>query len=650
MTEPQPGRLGRTGRWFARPPSDVSIRAVVRDAVALLPSVIRRRLAIAIALAVVLAGVEAVAIGGLFTVINLLVNPDAPEPGWRWVVLAADREQFLVRAAALVFLLLLLRGGLGFLAAKKQAWLHAETDAWLATRIFSRALRYPYAAHLRRGSSEVFSVLNASAADVAANIVAATATASVDILVLFALAATLMVLQPMSAFGLTLYFAFVAGVLLVGLAPAVRRAAADEHQADVLSNRSVMEGLHGVKAFQMAVATDVVADEHARHRAELASARQRKVFLAATSRQGLEMAVTLGIGLLAAGLFVTQSTGEAIAGLGLVVAVAFRALPSLSRLLSTLNGFRGASVSLGRIEDELAHATTHEERVAQSPLAFEREITFRRLSFTYDGGDRPALQGVDLRVPFGSSLGIVGSSGAGKTTLVDLLLGLLEVSDGAVEVDGVALDRANMLAWRQLVGYVPQDVFLLDSSIRDNVVFSGRDVAVDDSHVWAALEQAQLAAFVRSLPDQLDTLIGERGARMSGGQRQRMGIARALYRQPKLLVLDEATSALDLVTEAALAETLEVLDRSITKVIIAHRLTTVHGCDQILFLKDGRMAGLGTFDQLAADVPDFRLLADLSSASTPMDLGGRDPEMGGNQVREITARRGGPGSWDVGPR
>jgi ATP-binding cassette, subfamily B, bacterial PglK len=593
----------------------VSIPSVVRDAIRLLPGTIRRRLAFAVALSVVLAVVEAAAIGGLFSVIAVLVDDRAQQPSWSGLVSASNRDQFTVRAASAVFFLLLLRSGLGFLAAKMQARLHAESDAWLSTRVFERALRYPYAAHLRRSSAELISVLGWCTADVSANVVGAAALASVDILMLVALASTLTLLQPLVALAMIVYFGLVAGVLLMGLAPAVRRAADDEQEANIFTTRAMMEGLHGVKAFQVAVATDVVSGEHARHRAQLASARQRKVFLAATSRQILETSVTLGIGLLAAGLFTLQRSGEAIATLGLVVAIAFRSLPSLSRLLSTLNGVRSASVSLRKIQDELHQPTTHEDGVSQAPLAFERQIEFCSVSFSYGAADVPALDAVTVRVLFGSSLGIVGSSGAGKTTLVDLLLGLLEPTDGTIEVDGVALDRANMLAWRRIIGYVPQDVFMLDGSIRDNVVFGGRGLAVDDDEVWSALEQAQLATFVRSLPAGLDTMIGERGARMSGGQRQRIGIARALYRRPSLLVLDEATSSLDLVTEAAIAETLESLDRSSTKVIIAHRLTTVRGCDQILFLEHGKVAGMGSFDHLVANVPDFTRLASFSGVS-----------------------------------
>lgn len=593
---------------------NASIRRGIREAVALLPSRIRIRLAGAVVLATILAGVEAAAIAGLFSVINVLVDEEAAVPEWAGLLSATGRDQFLVRGASVVFVLLLVRSGLGFLAAQIQARLHAGTDEMLATRIFGRALRYPYAEHLRRSSSEIMVVLMSSTGDVAANIVGATASAAVDILLLGALAATLIVLQPLTALGMIAYFSAVAAVLLFSLAPAVRRAADDSHQSFVLVNRSMVEGLHGVKALQIAVTTNVVADEHARHRAALAHARQRSVFLAAVSRQTLEAAVTLGIGLLAAGLFALQTGAEALASLGLVVAVAFRALPSISRLVGTLNGMRSAIVSLERIQEELQHATTHEDREEQKSPTFAREIRFCDVSYTYRGAQGPALDGISFDIPAGSSIGIVGSSGAGKTTMVDLLLGLLEPTGGRITVDGVPLDRANILGWRRIIGYVPQDVFMLDSVIRDNVVFAGRDSPAPDDEVWAALEQAQLAEFVSSLPNGLDTLIGERGARISGGQRQRIGIARALYRQPSLLVLDEATSALDLVTEAAIAETIESLDRSITKVIIAHRLTTVRGCDTIVFLSHGALLGIGTFDEIAATVPEFHRLVSLSGA------------------------------------
>ena len=562
-----------------------------------------------------LAVVEALAMAGLFGVINVIANPEAPEPRWATLVFASSRDDFAARAAVVVFTLLLLRGVLGFVAARLQANLQAETDRAVGERIFGRALRYPYATHLRRNSAEIVAVLNWSTADVAANLVGATAAVSVDLLILVGLAVTLILLQPLIALGMIVYFVAVAAVLVLALSPAICRAADEEHRMSTLTNRSIMEGLQGVKAFQVAVATEVVADEHARHRSHLAAIRQRKVFLSSMSRQTLELSVTLGLGVLTGALFAFQSSGKALASLGLVIAVAFRALPSLSRLLTTLGAMRSASVSLGKIQEELAQPTTHDDQAYLPALEFSRQISFSDVSFVYGSASAPALNQLSVSVPFGSSLGIVGTSGAGKTTMVDLLLGLLEPTSGQIEVDGVQLDRSNMLAWRHLIGYVPQDVFMLDGSIRDNVVFTGRDVPADDGAVWAALAQAQLTEFVEGLPEGLDTIIGERGARLSGGQRQRVGIARALYRQPSLLVLDEATSSLDLATEAAMAKTLESIGRSITKVIIAHRLPTVRGCDRILFLKHGRIAGVGTFAELTATVPEFDILARLGATT-----------------------------------
>lgn len=592
----------------------VAIHRAILIAVGLLPSRLRRKLWSAVAFSGVLALVEAAAMAGLFSVINVVTSDKTDLPRGSRLVFASSRAEFIARGAVVVFTLLILRSVLGLLAARVQSRLQAQSDEWLATRVFERALRYPYVTHLRRNSAEVSGVLYWATADVAANLVGGSALASIDLLILLGLGVVLILNQPLIALAMITYVVIVAGVLLLGFAPAIRRAAEEEHRTNELTLRSVTEGLQGVKAFQIAVTTGVVADEHARHRSVLSEVRQRKIFLAAASRQTLELSITLGIGLLGGALFLLTTSSAARSSLGPVVILTFRALPSLNRLLGTLGGMRSATISLARILAEFEEHTTHADDENQEPLACKHAITFSDVSFSYDSIGRSALETVSFEVKVGSSVGIVGSSGAGKTTLVDLLLGLLEPTKGRIAVDGVTLERSNILAWRHLIGYVPQDVFLLDSSIRDNVTFAGRDITTgDDANVWTAIEQAQLTEFVNSLPEKLDSVIGERGARMSGGQRQRMGIARALYRAPSVLVLDEATSSLDLITEEALAQTLESIDHSITKVIIAHRLTTVRSCERIVFLNHGVVAGIGSFDELVANVPEFAILARLGT-------------------------------------
>lgn len=561
-------------------------------------------------LAIVLAAVEGAAIAGLAAVINAALNPAAAVPGWA-VSLGISAPGFAAQAGAIVFGLLLLRSLLGFAAARLQALLQAQTDAHLGIRIFGRTLEYPYADHLNRSSSEFIAVLGWCVADVAANLIGAAALLAVDVLLLVALATTLITLQPLIALGMIAYFGLIAAVLLLWLAPKLRRVAEAEQVANRDTMRSIVEGLHGVKAFQIGVATRVVADEHATHRQALARSRQKKVFYSATSRQLLEASVTVGVGLLAAALFLTGSSGDAAASLGLVVAVAFRALPSLSRLLNTLNGVRSASVSLDLIVRELKQPTRQMEEDGDE-LVFHSHIELRGITFHYDPAAPPALRAVNLRIPQGTSLGIVGASGSGKTTLVDVLLGLLDPSEGEILIDDIPLSDRNILAWRRQVGYVPQDAFMLDSTVRDNVAFSGRAASVDDKRVWRALQAAELAEYVAALPQQLDSVVGERGARMSGGQRQRLGIARALYRQASVLVLDEATAALDLATEAAVSETLSDLDSSITQIVIAHRLSTVKNCDLIAFFDKGSLVALGTFAELRSTNAAFSALAALN--------------------------------------
>jgi ABC-type multidrug transport system fused ATPase/permease subunit len=203
----------------------------------------------------------------------------------------------------------------------------------------------------------------------------------------------------------------------------------------------------------------------------------------------------------------------------------------------------------------------------------------------------------------------VGSTGVGKTTLVDIVLGLLLPSEGEILVNGFALDAASAGAWRARCGYVPQDVFLADDTVTANVAFGVPEAEIDYEAVESAVRAAQLHEFVEGLPAGYETIVGERGIRMSGGQRQRIGIARALYRDPEVLVLDEATSALDGLTESAVIDTIQSFARRKTIMVVAHRLTTVRACDVIYVLEDGRVAGGGTYDELIRDHLGFRAMA-----------------------------------------
>ena len=241
-----------------------------------------------------------------------------------------------------------------------------------------------------------------------------------------------------------------------------------------------------------------------------------------------------------------------------------------------------------------------------------RELSIEGVSFRYPGTEHDVLDDIDARIPAGSSVALVGSSGAGKSTLADVLMGLHGPTAGRVAVDDVDI-TTDIISWQRSIGMVPQDVYILDASLRANVAFGDAPDAVDESRLSAALTRAQLDDLIRDLPDGIDTIVGERGGRLSGGQRQRIGIARALYLEPSVLVMDEATSALDSETERRITDTIESLHGQMTVIVIAHRLSTVRKCDLLLYLEQGRIACAGTFESVAAESPGFARLVRLGS-------------------------------------
>lgn len=272
---------------------------------------------------------------------------------------------------------------------------------------------------------------------------------------------------------------------------------------------------------------------------------------------------------------------------------AMRLLPSANRINNQLNTiafsepfFMGVSDNL---QDEINGENTDMSFAteAQEKLPVKRVIELKDITYAYPNTEKLIFDHADLTVPVGSSVGIVGTSGAGKSTVVDILLGLLKPRTGHIYADGVDV-MTNYRAWLKNIGYIPQMIFMLDGTIRENVAFGVHPDAMDEERIWEVLKEAQLDTFVRSLPDGLDTSIGERGIRLSGGQRQRIGIARALYEDPEVLILDEATSALDNDTEAAIMDSINRLHGRKTLVIIAHRLQTIEKCDMIYRVENGK--------------------------------------------------------------
>lgn len=305
----------------------------------------------------------------------------------------------------------------------------------------------------------------------------------------------------------------------------------------------------------------------------------------------------------------------AIPILGVFAISVMRLLPALQQVYSAISQVRNAKPVLDHIYEDYSDAKNQQVDAPVNAngtdrMPLEREIAMRDIVFSYAKANKTAVNKLNLTFPAFTTIGIVGGTGSGKTTVADLILGLLTPESGDIRVDGVTLDRDNMHAWRRSLGYVPQSIYLTDASIAQNIAFGIPEEAIDMAAVERAAKTAVLHDFVMSeLPEHYDTIVGERGVRLSGGQRQRIGIARALYHDPSLLILDEATAALDNLTEGAVMEAVQNIRNDKTIIMIAHRLSTVRKCDQIFLLEEGRLASSGTFDELVANSDTFRRMA-----------------------------------------
>jgi ABC-type multidrug transport system fused ATPase/permease subunit len=314
--------------------------------------------------------------------------------------------------------------------------------------------------------------------------------------------------------------------------------------------------------------------------------------------------------LLGAVQFALQDARYAVGILAVFMAASARIAPAVLRVQTALLQIKG---SIGTASGTLQ--LIEEIGLAEIPLeikqmnhfeypGFNAEIEILDLKFSYPGSATDVISGIDLKIAKGQSVAIVGSSGAGKTTFVDLILGVLNPKKGSVKISGLAPSDVTKL-WPGAISYIPQDVLVVNSTIRENVVLGYDSSLVGDSEVWEALRIAQLDEFVMTLTDGLDSYVGDRGTMLSGGQRQRLGIARAMFSKPVLLVMDEATSALDGKTESELSEAISLLKGHVTVILIAHRLSTIRNVDTVVYLEGGRVIAEGSFSEVKTLVPSF---------------------------------------------
>jgi ATP-binding cassette subfamily C protein len=372
------------------------------------------------------------------------------------------------------------------------------------------------------------------------------------------------------------------------------------------------QAIKGVKETTLTGRRSFFIDQQGRHVRRFTEALRSLSFLSALPRFVIDtLAVTAMVAIAAILLSRGEDMQSILPILGMFALAAVRLIPSTSRLSSSLAQVRYRYASVEVIYQELLALRQRPSEPLPgldvepvSPLPFRQALTIDHVSYRYPDAAKPAVSDLSLEIQQGQWVGIIGQTGAGKSTLVDLILGLLVPISGTIRVDGRDL-RDNLTAWQRNIGYVPQTVYLIDDSVRCNVAFGVPQGEIDDKRVWEALRAAQVDHIVQSLPGELDATVGESGDRLSGGERQRLGIARALYRDPGVLVIDEATANLDPGTEAAIVEAIGNLKGEKTIIVISHRPAFIKGCDCIYMLAKGRLQNRGGYTELLANDPVF---------------------------------------------
>lgn len=606
------------------------IRPFVPRGISLLFSpAVRVRLVLAALGSAFLAFTEAISIAAVLPLVQILTGGDyqSGTVGTLWTVVGQpSATAFTAMLAATVFAGMLIRNVFTLFFRWWLLGFTGEQNAQTASKLLTYYLTAPYPLHLRRGVPDFLRVMNDAVGQVYSQYVGGMMAAFIEFINVALLLGVLLITIPGPTLMMLVYFGLAAFVMQRVVRPRALRASLDGLEASEQTYKASFRPLHGIKELVLRKAWRHFVDEYRSARMAGVRAGRRGAFLSEAPKHIMEIVFVVGMALAVVIIMSTNTSGTAMSILALVMVVGVRTLPSMVRGLASLNSVKAAKPGLNMVLEDLRDAEqlwrreppndrpTRAERLRLRDKVFIEDVYFR-----YPTGTEDVLRGVSLTIPKGHSVAFVGGSGAGKTTLVDIILGLHTPTSGRVLVDDTDI-QDRLTDWQASLAMVPQDVYLFDDDLRTNIAFDQRDAEIDDARISEVVAQAELQDLVAKLPQGLLTEIGDRGSRLSGGQRQRVGIARALYRDPSLLVLDEATSALDNETEHHITRTISQLHGDITVVIVAHRLSTVRQCDQVIYLEDGMIAAQGTFDEVRAQSPRFDRLVRLGNLEQKVTL------------------------------
>ena len=622
---PLPAHGGKSVQDF-EPPSNIS---AIRDALGLLPTTQRRRLIFAtlaqISLSVLdLLGILLIGLVASIAAWQVASSGELPSTVNDIVLRLGLEDQSVTRlsiglavlAVAILVSKTLLQSVLTRFLFRFLANQQATVSADLARRFLSQPLMFVQ----QWTTSEATYALGMGVGAATVALLGATITIIAEVSLFVIVLFTLFLLDPWVTLASIVIFGFAAFGTYRLLSTRTARNTQRVTEGSIGTLSAISQALHTYRETFILHRRSFYAERYSEIVGSMAKASASNAFLMEAPKFILESVLYISILLLGLTQFLINDSFVAAAGtIAIFLAAGTRLVPAVLRLQGATITARNAAVAsqptFYMVRELDGRDLERTDELSLRPEAelrtFVPELSVEDVTYTYPGETSPALKAISFHAPPGTSIALVGSTGAGKSTLADLILGVLDPDEGRVSLSGIEPKKA-VARWPGSIGYVPQAVALIPGNVRENVALGLPPESVDDQAVWEALERARIADFLRSARQGLDTSIGERGIRLSGGQRQRLGIARALFSKPKILVLDEATSALDADTEFAIVETLNDLEGDVTTVTIAHRLATVRTVDQVLYLQQGVIRGSGTFDELRSSVPDFDRQASLS--------------------------------------
>ncbi len=584
----------------------------------ILPPKDLKKLLIAIGLQILvsfmdLLGVLAVGLLGSLSVTGIQSTKPSDEVNSILVFLNLSGSTFQQQALVIGFAAVVLLVGrtlLSIFFTRRIMFFLSRRGAKISSDLVAGLLSQPLVIVQSRTSQETLYAVTRGVELIVLQVLATSVVLVSDISLLFVMVVGLLLINPLMAIGTLILFSAVAGFLYYSMHVRAGVLGLKNSQLNILSNEKIVEVIGSYREAVVRNRRDFYAREIGKLRLALANTLAETNFMPYVSKYVIETTVIFGALLVGASQFLLQDTTQAVSTVAIFLAAGTRIAPAVLRLqqgtLQIRNSLGQATPTLDLIESigKGKLIENVDDTLDLEHLGFTPEIILKDISFTYPNRFEPAISEISLAITPGSFVAFVGQSGSGKTTTIDVLLGVLDPSQGSVAISG--LDPLSAVSkWPGAVSYVPQDVLIASGTIRENVALGFPSYFATNDLVMNALEIAQLDKFVSGLPNGMDTQVGEQGAKISGGQRQRLGIARAMFTRPHLLVLDEATSALDGETEASVSLAIRKLRGSTTVVLIAHRLSTIQNADVVVYLSQGKVKAMGTFNEVRDSVAEF---------------------------------------------